>query len=99
MWVWYCRGKGEIAWQTSDKSGRLSEVVNESSSLKLECATMSRITVRQTTDPYVDNIQYIAWHEVPLEPDGGLHMITIGLGQPAINFFVCHTLNFLNIFK
>jgi len=32
---------------------------------------MSRITVRQTTDHYVENIQYIAWHEVPLEPNGG----------------------------
>lgn len=55
---------------------------------------MSRITIRQTTDPYVDDIQYIAWNEVPLEPDGGLCMSTIGLGQPGDNFFVRPTLNF-----
>ena len=58
---------------------------------------MSMITVRQTTDPYVDDIQYIARHEVPLDPNGELHMSTIGLGQPGDHFYVRHMLNFGHI--
>ena len=49
-----------------------------------------RITVRQTIDPYVNNIQYIASHEVLLEHDGSLSMSKIGLGLPGDNFVVRH---------
>ncbi len=47
-----------------------------------------RITVRQTVDPYVDDIQYIASREVPLERDGSLSMSKIGLGMPGDKFIV-----------
>jgi hypothetical protein len=52
------------------------------------------VTVRQTTDPYVIDIQYIASREVTLEPNGTLCMSTIGLGKPGDNFIVCHSFNF-----
>jgi hypothetical protein len=49
-----------------------------------------RITVRQTLDPYVDDIQYIASCEVPLERDGSLSMSKISLGMPGDKFIVRH---------
>ena len=52
-----------------------------------------RITVRQTVDPYVDDIQYIGLREVPLEPNGSLSMNKIGLGMPGDNFVVRHKFN------
>jgi len=57
-----------------------------------------RITVRQTIDPYADNIQYIASRAVALEPDGRLCLSTIGLGKPGNNFFVRHS-KFGHIFE
>ena len=51
---------------------------------------MSSITIRQTIDPYINDIQYIASCEVTLEPDGTLFMSTIGLGKPGDNFVVRH---------
>jgi hypothetical protein len=57
------------------------------------------VTVRQTIDPFVDDIQYTASREVILEPDGTLRMSTIGLGKPGDNFVVCHTVNLARIFQ
>ena len=58
-----------------------------------------RITVRQTIDPYVNDIQYTTSREVTLEPDGTLYMSKIGLGKPGENFIVRHTFNFGHAFQ
>jgi len=57
-----------------------------------------RITVRQTIDPFSDDIQYIKSWEVALEPDGRLSMSKIGLGgKLGDNFVVRCDFNFGNI--
>jgi hypothetical protein len=50
------------------------------------------ITVRQTIDPYVNNIEYIASREVCLEGNGSLSISKIGLGKPGDKFLVRHNL-------
>ncbi len=52
-----------------------------------------RITVRQTVDPYVNDIEYIASREVCLESDGSLSLSKIGLGMPGDKFFVRNKFN------
>ncbi len=54
-----------------------------------------RITVCQTLNPYIHDIQYIALHVVTLEPNG-----TISLGKPGDNFeVVCHEFTFWTYFS
>jgi hypothetical protein len=56
----------------------------------LQLQKLDKITIRQTTDPCVDDVQYIAWREIALERDGSLHMkkIRVGLGMPGEEFVV-----------
>jgi len=55
----------------------------------MQSPNRTTVTVHQTIDPYVNDIQYIASREVSLEPNGTLCMSTIGLGKPGDNFVVC----------
>jgi hypothetical protein len=43
------------------------------------------VTIRQTTDPYAVDIQYIASREVTLEPNGSLPFCSFGLENPAVS--------------
>ena len=42
------------------------------------------VTVRQTLDPYVKDVQYIASYETTLTPSGDLDLSTIGIGRERI---------------
>ncbi len=65
--------------------------------IKLSFSFSDKITVRQILDPYVDDVQYIAWGEVTLESNGDLCLSKIGLGMPGDCFFVGHTFNFRHV--
>jgi hypothetical protein len=46
------------------------------------------ITVRQTLDPYVNDVQYFGSRETTLESNGDLRMSKLGLGKPGDQFLV-----------
>ena len=46
------------------------------------------ITVRQTLDPYVNDVQYFGSQETTLESNGDLCMSKLGLGKPGDQFLV-----------
>jgi hypothetical protein len=59
----------------------------------LSCANLclhllDRITVRQTRDPYVADIQYIAYSKITLPDNTGLCLNDLGFGQPGDKFIV-----------
>ena len=66
----------------------MNTVIHQASLRTLTFGDM--ITIRQTIDPFVDDIQYIRSCEVALEPDGRLSMSKVGLklGRPGDNFVV-----------
>ncbi len=66
--------------------------------IKFSVSSSDRIIIRQTLDPSVNNVQYIAWREVALESDGSLRMNKIGLGIPGDRFVVRQTFNFRHVF-
>ena len=53
----------------------------------------NRLTIRQTRDPYVDDVQYIAYSKQTFADcdNAGLILNNLGLGQPGDYFYVCHT--------
>ncbi|KIM72538.1 hypothetical protein PILCRDRAFT_829686 [Piloderma croceum F 1598] len=48
----------------------------------------SIITVRQTLDPYVNDVQYFGSRETTLESNGDLRMSKLGLGKPGDQFLI-----------
>jgi len=48
----------------------------------------SIITVRQTHDPYVNDVQYFGLREITLESNGDLRMSKLGLGKPGEQFLI-----------
>ncbi|KAM6499098.1 hypothetical protein JOM56_004606 [Amanita muscaria] len=57
-------------------------------SLTTSVSSMSTITVRQTRDRYVANIEYIAYCKITLESNGDLNMKGMDIGMPGDEFFV-----------
>jgi len=51
---------------------------------------MLTITVRQTRDPYVADIQYIAYSKITLPDNTDLSLHNIGVGQPGDEFVVVY---------
>ena len=51
------------------------------------------ILVRQTLDPFVDDVQYIAYCEVILERNGDLRINKLGFGKPGDEFLVRRIFN------
>ncbi|KAF5374609.1 hypothetical protein D9615_008954 [Tricholomella constricta] len=51
---------------------------------------MLTITVRQTQDPYIADIQYIAYSKIILPENASLSLNNIGVGQPGNKFIVMH---------
>jgi hypothetical protein len=46
------------------------------------------VTIRQTLDPYVEDVQYIASYEAKLAPEGQLDLSTIGIKFEPGRFFL-----------
>ncbi|KIL59317.1 hypothetical protein M378DRAFT_169490, partial [Amanita muscaria Koide BX008] len=56
-------------------------------SLTTSVSSMSTITVRQTRDRYVANIEYIAYCKITLESNGDLNTKGMDIGMPGDEFF------------